>query len=631
MKLLKGAWKILVGIKDALVLAFMLLFFSVLFMALSAQPNPAIAHRGALVIALDGTLVEQPVAQDPFSSLSGQQTTGEIAVRDVVRALDAATTDARVKAVVLDLDNFTGGYPVAVSEVADAVARVRRSGKPVLAFATSYTDAGYLIAANASDIWVDPLGGAMFTGPGGTQLYYKGLLDRLGVNVHVYRVGQFKSAVEPYTLTEMSPAAREANAALYNSLFSQWRAAVRRARPNARIDQFVAQPDAVIRAAGGDLARASRNARLVDHTGDRAAFGRHVAGIVGAPNNAPSGNFNMISMRSWLAAHPENENNAEIGVLTVAGEIVDGEADAGSAGGATLTRMLLQGIAKHKLKALVVRVDSPGGSALASEHVRSAILQAKAKGIPVVVSMGSLAASGGYWVSTAGDVIFAEPNTITGSIGIFGMIPSFENSLSKIGVTTSTVQTTPLTGQPDLMGGINSTTDSLIQSTIENGYRRFINLVAQSRHMQPARVAQIAEGRVWVGGTARQIGLVDRFGGLDDAVAEAARRAGLDPSKARTIFFRHEANPFAAMLAAFESGEENDGWLGKGSGGDMASRVSMARQAVLAQAVDDVRRIGNGPAMQARCLECAALAPPRPVRSDEQQSLFQMLLARLFG
>ncbi|MGK6319089.1 signal peptide peptidase SppA [Sphingomonas sp. DT-204] len=623
MKLVRGAWKLLVGIKDALVLILLLLFFGGLFALLSARPSTAI-RDGALVVALDGRLVEQPQEVDPFTSFGGG-VAKETRLRDVVRALDAARGDGRVKAVVLDLDRFAGGYPAAVAEVASAVGRVRASGKPVLAYATAYMDSSYLIAANASEIWVDPMGGAMFMGPGGSQLYYKGLIDKLGINVHVYRVGQFKSAVEPYTLTGQSGPARAANEALYGAIFSQWRDNVAKARPKARIADYLTQPDKVVVAANGDLAQANLAAGVVDKLGDRLAFGKRVAEIAGSDSGKPAGSFRTIKLADWVAANPAPTSGDAIGVVTVAGEIVDGKAGPGTAGGETVSKLLLDGLAKKNLKALVVRIDSPGGSALASERIRQAVLQAKAQGLPVVVSMGGLAASGGYWVATAGDAIFAEPNTITGSIGIFGILPTFENALGKIGVTADGVATTPLSGQPDVFKGTTPELDAMLQSSIENGYRKFIARVSEARKLSPERVNEIGQGRVWDGGTAHQLKLVDRFGTLSDAVAEAARRAKLDPAKVHPVFLEKEPKWTAKIAAALLGGDDDDD--ADAPAGDAVARIAAERRALFAQAIADARRLARGPSVQALCLECTAYAPPDASQGDLK--LADLLFAKL--
>ena len=277
----------------------------------------------------------------------------------------------------------------------------------------------------------------------------------------------------------------------------------------------------------------------------------------------------------------------------------------------------------------MVRVDSPGGSALASETIRNALLEAKRRGLPVVVSMGGVAASGGYWVATAGDAIFAEPNTITGSIGIFGIIPTFETSLTKIGVTSDGVRTTPLSGQPDVIAGTNPAVDALFQAGIEKGYRDFIGRVAQARRMTPERVDEIAQGRVWDGGTARQIGLVDRFGSLRDAVGEAARRAKLDPAKVEVQYLEKEPGWAERLAASWGQSGDEDKADESGAGGDAFSRIAWTQRQALTQALGDMRRLAlSSAAVQARCLECGGLGPA--AARAEDRTLFAALLAR-FG
>ena len=624
MKLVRGAWKLLVGIKDALVLCAMLLFFGLIFAALNARPGARAIGNGALVLDLDGGIVEQPTEASPFAAASGQAVPRQYRLRDLVRAIDAARTDDRVKAVVLDLDRFGGGYPAALNEVGEALGRVRASGKPVLAYAGAYTDAGYRLAAYASEIWMNPLGETLFTGPGGSSLYYKGLIDKLGVNVHVYRVGKFKSFVEPYTRADQSPDAKEAASALYGSLFEQWKQAIARARPKAQVAPFLADAAGIATAAGGDFAAADLKAGLVDKLGDRVAFGQRVATFAGGDDAKPNGWYRPIALASYIDANPLPTGGDAIGVVTVAGDIVDGKAASGTAGGDTIAGYILKGLAEKKLKGLVVRVDSPGGSALASERIRTAVLQAKAAGLPVVVSMGSVAASGGYWVATAGDAIFAEPTTITGSIGIFGIIPTLEKTLAKIGVTADGVKTTALSGQPDIYAGTNDQVDRLFQAGIDHGYAEFIGRVAAARHMTPARVNEIAQGRVWDGGSARQLGLVDRFGTLSDAIAETARRAKLDPAKVHAEYLEKKpgwADQLARSIADKNRDDDN-------TAGDAFSRLAAERRGLVAQALGDARRLAtSGAAIQARCLECAALAPAQPSAADMR--LLDVVLAKL--
>jgi protease-4 len=623
-RLVRGAWKLLVAVKDALVLIALLLFFGLLFAALNARPGAKAIGEGALLLDLNGSIVEQPAEVDTVAALSGRSATKQYRLRDVLRAIDAARTDARVKAVVLDLDRFGGAYPAALGEVADALVRVRQSGKPVLAYATAYTDGSYRLAAAASEVWVNPMGGTLFAGPGGTQLYYKGLIDRLGVNAHIYRVGRYKSFVEPYTRADQSPDARAASVALYGALLEQWREGVARARPKAQVAQFLGAPQQAVLAANGDVAQANLRAGLVDRLGDRTSFGQRVAELAGAESGKPVGSFRTIGYDRWLAANPMPTTGDAIGVLTVAGDIVDGEAGPGTAAGDTIAKAMLDGLATKNLKALVVRVDSPGGSVPASERIRLAVLEAKKRGLPVVISMGGIAASGGYWVSTPGDVIFAEPATITGSIGIFAVIPTFENMLAKIGVTTDGVKTTPLSGQPDVFGGTTPVMDAILQAGIENGYRQFIGRVAEARRMTPQRVDEIGQGRVWDGGTARQIGLVDRFGSLSDAVADAAKRARLDPAKVQTVYLEKAPGWAARLAESLGGGSDEDG---ASPSGDIFARAAADRRMLVARAIGDVTRLTRGGSVQARCLECGAMGPGTTTAADSR--LLDLLIARL--
>lgn len=605
MAFVRGAWKILMGVKDALVLFLLLLFFGLVWTALSAKPNPAKVTSGALLVDLGGSLVEQPEESDPVAMLSGASVARQHRLRDVVRALETAARDDRIKVVVLDLDTFVGGGQTTIQRAAAAVDTIRAAKKPVLAFATGYTDDSYALASHASEVWLDPFGMALFTGPGGSRLYYKGLIDRLGVTTHVYRVGTYKSFVEPYTRADQSPEAKEADQALAGALWQNWQDAVIKARPKAQLAGFIASPDAQIRAAGGDLAKAALQAGLVDKLGDHIAFGKRVAEIAGEGDNKQPGSFRHTKLANWIAANPA-PNGGQIGVITVAGDIVDGNALPGTAGGDTISKLILDGLTEKDLKALVVRVDSPGGSVLASEKIRLAILQAKARGLPVTVSMGSVAASGGYWVSTPGDRIFAEPSTVTGSIGVFGIIPTFENALAKIGVTSDGVATTPLSGQPDIFGGTNPTFDAVIQASIENVYGRFVGLVSQSRKLPAQRVDQIAQGRVWDGGTARQIGLIDQFGSLEDAIADAAKRAKLDPAKAVPVYLEKQPGFFEALFQGWTQDDTEDS-----RDADLLTRLSRQRIATLFSAVKDAEMLANGPAVRVQCLEC----PIEPART----------------
>ena len=621
MKFAGKAWRLLVGIKDALVLILMLLFFGGLYAALATSPYDDSAHEGALRLNIAGNIVEQPTEVDPVDLLGGGSLTREYRLAEVVNALQAAETDDRIKAVALDLDVFTGGGQTAIANIGEALDRVRRSGKRVVAFANGYGDDGYQLAAHADEVWLDPLGAVVVAGPGGTNLYYAGLMERLGITANVYRVGAFKSAVEPYTRSDMSPEARAAAQALANSLWESWQQDVRQARPRAQIAAYVQDPMRFIQAANGDMARAALRAGLVDRIGDRTEYGRRMAELAGGGNENVPGSYRAVHLDAWIADNPVSESGGEIGVLTVAGMIVDGEAALGTAGAETVVAGLEEGLQQGTLKALVVRIDSPGGSTLASERIRRAILGVRQRGIPVVVSFGSVAASGGYWIATAGDTIFAEPSTITGSIGVFGILPSFEGSLEKLGIGADGVGTTPLSGEPDLFNGISPEASRIIQTGVESTYRRFLSLVSRARRIPVQRVHEIAQGRVWDGGTARQLGLVDRFGSLDDAVAEAARRANLDPEGADIVFLEKSPDFFTEMLRGATQGRQ-------ATARDAYSRLAARPEEMMTRALADAEALLDGPAIQARCLECPAVSAPR--RSRANGSLLTALMT-LFG
>lgn len=622
------AWRIIVAIKDALALLFLLLFFWLLFSYLAGSPNPtSVAGDGALVLKLNGSIVEQPAETDLMTALQATaDTPREYRARDVIHALETAATDDRVKAVVLDLDRFMGGGQVTLGDVGAAIDKVRAAKKPVLAYATAYTDDSYQLAAHASEIWMNDYGQAVITGPGGSNLYFKDLIDKLGAKAHIYRVGTFKSAVEPFMRNDMSPEAKEAARAYSDVLWGQWREQVQKARPAAQIDAYIADPVALAKANGNDMTKAAKAMKLIDRQGDRIAFSRRVGEIAGVKDNKKPWSFKAIPFQAWVDVNPVDQSGTPIAVVPIVGNIMDGEQPSGTAGGTTVAKHILKAVADDSVKAIVLRVDSPGGSVLASEQIRQATLQAKAKKLPVVISMANLAASGGYWVSTPGDKIFAEPDTITGSIGVFGVLPSFEGMLNKWGVHADGIKTTPLSGEPNVVGGFSPEFDALAQASVEDIYGRFTGLVAQSRNQPIEKVREIAEGRVWAGGTAQQLGLVDNFGGLNDAIAEAAKMAKLDPKTIYPKYFENEPDVWTNLARSFGGApDDGDDWNDQTPQG-LFALVSVKQQAQLATALDQVKMLVSGGNIQARCLECSDLMAPKTTTAKETEGMFAKML-----
>lgn len=625
-------WKVLVGIKDGLVLLFMLLFFVALFGLLAARPSPGKVRDGALEIELSGVVVEEATPTDPIRALlSGEAPTEEFEVRDLVRALDAAAQDKRIKAVVLDLSQFLGGGQVHMQQIGDAMDRLRKAKKPVLTYSFVYGDDHLHLAAHASEVWLDPQGGAVVAGPGGSRLYFGDLIDRLGVNARVYRVGEFKSAVEPYTRNSMSDAARENISGVYEALWSEWQAHVTKARPKLKLDEVTRDPVGWIKGSGGDLAKAALAAGLVDKLGDRVAFGTRVAEIAGeSRSDKTPGAYAKSDYSAFLAAHPAPEKGKAIGVITIAGEIVDGDAGPGTAGGARIAGLLDDAL-ESDLAGLVVRVDSPGGSAIASEEIRRAIQRHRDKKIPVAVSFANVAASGGYWVSMSADRIFAQPETITGSIGVFAVLPTLEKAIGKIGVSADGYRTTPLSGQPDFLGGLTPEADAMLQASVETTYGDFLELVSKARKIEVAKLDGLAQGRVWDGGTARQLGLVDQFGGLEEALSWTAEKAGLKEGEWHAKFLGGGVSRYDSLLRQLLSESRIHRTSGGGQARDLFAFAAREQAGLAARLGADLDRLLGGKGVQAYCLECPRAAVAQPISGGTPASAQTSWLVALLG
>ncbi|MEW9854210.1 signal peptide peptidase SppA [Novosphingobium sp. M1R2S20] len=631
MEFARKVWKLLVGVKDALALLFLLTFFGFLYAVLSFRPAPGAVAEGALIMRIDGAIVEETAQFDTVDLLLAQTSSvalpQEVRARDVERALRLAARDDKIKLVAMDLSRFTGAGFVHLRSVGAAMDSVRAAGKPVLTYADAYVDDSTQLAAHASEAWVNPMGGALVTGPGGHNLYFATLLDKLKVNTHVFRVGTYKTFVEPFTRTGPSPESIEASAELYAGLWLAWQADVQKARPKANYAVVAASPVNWLRGAGGDFAKASQAAGLVDRVGTPTDFAARVAQLSGAKGgDKSSGELIGTQLATYLAANPESRQGAAIGVITVAGDIVDGEAGPGTAGGDRIAKALDDAL-DSDLKALVVRIDSPGGSVLASERIRRSIARYREKGIPVVASMANLAASGGYWVSTPAQHVFADPATITGSIGVFGILPTFERALAEIGVNSAGVRTTPLSGQPDLLGGLTPELEQMVQLGIEDVYSKFLAIVGAAREMTPQQVDAVAQGRVWTGARARELGLVDGFGDLDAALAYAAREAKLGNGAWHVKHIGRSDNSLNALLAEMSRPAQ----LGASSGrGDIVALAAQRQREQLAGVLARAETLLSGRGMQAMCLECPGLRPAAASASHgSQDTVWATVLLRL--
>ena len=629
MAFVRGAWAFLVGVKDLLVLLILLLFFVGLWAALNARSGTtaSVPSGSALVLNLDGAVVEQATESSPFAALGGVDRPSEVQVRDVIGAIDSAAKDSRIKAIVLDLDTFLGSGEANLQSIGARLRAFKAAGKPVYAYATAYTDDGYYLAAQATQAWINPLGGVLLSGPGGPNLYFKAALDKLDVDVNVFRVGTYKSAVEPFTRQGASPEAEAAEQVLVDSLWKTYAGDVAAARKGADVNAFLANLPARVGASGGDFATTALKAGLIDRIGTRAEFGRMLAKLVGAGKDERPGSFNAVKLKSYREATKSTGSGRAIGIVYVAGNIVDGDAPLGSAGGDTIAAQIDKAVANDNIKALVVRIDSPGGSVLASERIREALTEARGKGLPIVASMGAVAASGGYWVATAADEIVAQPSTITGSIGVFAIIPTFNRSLKALGIGTDGVKSTPYSGDPDVLRGLTPETRLILQASVEDIYRRFTGIVAKARKLPVARVDQIGQGRVWAGTTAKDLNLVDKLGGIDVAIAVAAKRAGV-PADTRTVDIERSAPLFGQLARSLLGGgsDEDDAQSFAQGARDPFAHAARASQLRLLAAIGEAHAVATGATIQAHC-GCSALTVPRAADASAAQGW----LARLAG
>ena len=511
----------------------------------------AVEDKTVLVLAPEGALVEQYSA-DAFSRAIARMSgdgVKQVQVRDLVRAIDAATKDSRISQIVLRTDKLQAGGFAALREVGAALDRFRAAGKPVLAWGVSLDQGQYYLAAHADKLYVDPQGGVMATGLANYRLFYKDLLDKLGVEVHLFRVGQFKSAAEPFILDHASPESKEADAYWLGGLWTTWIEEVAKMRHlapavlRADVDSLAER----VRDANGSLADLAVQEKLVDGIATEQQF---VAMLreKGVPAGKKDQGFRQVQLDGYLADRGLATSDMlatgkGVTVVVAEGEISGGKQAQGSIGGDTTAALIRTVRADPRTRALVLRVNSPGGEVYAAEQIRREVELTRAAGIPVIVSMGDVAASGGYWISMNANRIYAEPNTITGSIGIFGMFYTVPDTLAKIGVKSDGVGTSPLAGAFDITRPLDPKVGILIQSIIDKGYRDFVGNVAKARGKDFAAIDAIAQGRVWTGQQALDRGLVDRIGSLDDAIRDAAQQANLG----KDFNVRYAEKPMGAL------------------------------------------------------------------------------------
>lgn len=607
IRLFRGIWTGVDGVRKVLHLLLLLFIFSIVIAAMSGTA-PKLPGQAALVIRPMGALVEQ-LEGNPYDRAVAEligEARPQTLVQDIVDGLEYAKDDPRIKGVVIYLDGLGGGGLSQLQRIGAALVDFRASGKPVIAAADSYGQEAFYIASHADEVYMHPEGLLLFTGYGVYLNYFAEAIEKLKIDWNVFRVGTYKSAVEPFTRNSMSDDDRAAMGRLTNELWDSYRAGVREARnlEPGTLENVVSNFVELARAADGSIAEVAVEAGLVDELLTHDEVNRRVAEYAGwDPEDL--GYFNEAPLRDYLGRMrtlrkeaPAREN---VAVIVAAGEILDGMQPPGTIGGDSTADLLRRARMDETVKAVVLRVDSPGGSAFASEIIRNEIVLLKEAGKPVVASMAAVAASGGYWISMAADRIYASPTTITGSIGIFGMFPTFQRSLAHLGISTDGVGTTKWSGELRLDRAMSDQSKALYQLVVEDGYDDFVSRVAFHRDLEVPQVDRVAQGQVWTGARALEFGLVDELGNLEQAVAAAAELAGLEPDAYGRVELEPELTPTERFLLQMLGAAS---WTGLDLEGLFERPTSSVERVadVLAAAMPPVLRFNDPHGVYAHCL-----------------------------
>lgn len=554
---------------NLIMLVILISILAVISAGMSAKSFTPLRDNTALVLDLEGVLVEQRTVDSISTALAEAQGGGEreILLRDVLSIIKAAKKDPHITHLVLNTDGYNAPGMASTREIAAALKDFKTSKKPVYAFADNYEQKQYLLAAQADKIFLDPEGAFFPEGLGRYRLFYReALQDKLGLDVHLFRVGEYKSAAEPYILDAASEESKQADLYWMNDIWQRYLQQVGKARgiaPEA-ISAAINELPQRLAAVKGDLAQLALNEKWVD--GLKTAYEMEEYLVdQGVAFDDESGSFQQIDMIDYLGHVNSNkmakpQSNA-VAVVVAQGEIVDGEQPQGMVGGVTTSALIRAAREDEEIKALVLRVDSPGGSVFASEQIRREVELTKAAGKPVVVSMANVAASGGYWISMNADRIYADESTITGSIGIYGLMLRAPRTLEKIGVRSDGVTTTPWAGAFDMTRPLDEPTKQVVQSVIEHGYSQFIGKAAKARKQTPEAIDANARGRVWSGFQAKEKGLIDAFGGLQTAIDDAAARAKLGTNDYRVDYIEEPMSPFEQFLSNLAGNSETQGLI----------------------------------------------------------------------
>lgn len=530
--------------------AFIVFLIIIVNTLIESAPEP-IEKPGALLLAPAGLLVDQLTYTPPINALTGNDGPPETLLREHIEIVKRASSDERITGLVIKLNDLQGGGISKINELGEAIEQFKQTGKPVIAYGDLLDQQQYLLASFADEIFIHDMGGVGITGFALYRNYFKQLIDKVGVNVHVFKSGTFKDFVEPYIREDMSAPSREHNEAWIGALWQYYSENIetRHQLDPGTLDNYINSLPEALAQFDGNSAQLAKEKHLVDHIGSKQQLIDFLAEKFGKGDKKRPFNFIATAQYQQEMLLDQLQHTGNIGLIVASGNIIDGEQPEGAIGGETLSHLIRQARENNDLKALVIRVDSGGGSAFASELIRQEIEITRKMGKPVFISMGSIAASGGYWLSTAGTEIWATPSTLTGSIGVFSIIPTFENTLGKVGVTSDGTQTHPLAGIFHLDRPMTEQAKTVFQMAVNGIYHKFLSITAEARQSDIETIKKHAEGRVWLASDAAERNLIDHLGSLDDVINAAAKAA--DIANPRVKLVERELSPVEQLVRNF--------------------------------------------------------------------------------
>ncbi len=549
--LLRKAWNILTVIRNGLANFIFIIIIIVIAAAIFSGGRPPLPDNAPLYISMSGRLVDQITYQPNLLDIMQENIDNqEILLRDVTTAIRHATTDARITALVLDMNGLMGGGLSKLEEIGQAIDHFKTSGKPVIAFADHFSQSQYFLAAYADSIYLNTMGNVALTGFAYYGSYFKEAADKLAVKFHLFKVGDYKDAAEPFVRNSMSDASREHNASWVNELWGRYTSIIeeKRGLPSGAIKTYIETTPNTLAESSQTFSSLAVEAGLIDGELSRVALHAMLKERFGTSRDTDY--LNTIGLKRYISEITPSmpSINTSIGLITATGNIIDGEAPESQIGGDTLASLIKTARDDDTLAALIIRVDSGGGSAFASEVIREQIEKTRAEGLPVYISMGSVAASGGYWIATAANEIWATPSTLTGSIGVWGLVPNISESLTRLGIHNDGFGTTPLSDLYNIDRPLSDEAKLVFQNGVDIIYRRFISLVSEAREQAPEAIHDIAQGRVWTGAQAFELGLVDKLGSLDALTRYVREQHGIENTHYKVI--RRELSPSEQFMRA---------------------------------------------------------------------------------